>query len=142
MKFILAFFLSTSLCFGFNHNEAVAAVIIGEAGGEGYVGMQAVANVIANRKGTPFEVISKRYQFCAARSVVIDKTETWEQLIERRKRHARWGVALEMAEKIHELEDITAGSTHFHTPAVKPKWAKVLAFKKRIGNHLFYKEGS
>jgi len=142
MKFLIAFILSCSLCFGVTDNEKVAAVIIGEAGGEGEIGMQAVANVIANRKGTPFEVISKRYQFCAARSVIVDKTETWQQLVDRRKRHPRWGLALEMVEKIYELPDVTNGATHFHTPAVNPKWAKVLAFKKRIGNHLFYREGA
>ncbi len=142
MKFLIAFILSVSLAYGFDQNQAVAAVIIGEAGGEGEVGMQAVANVIANRKGTAFEVISRRHQFCAARSVVVDKTETWQELIDRRKKHPRWEVALDYAKRIEQLPDVTNGATHFHTPAVNPKWAKILAFKKRIGNHLFYREGA
>ncbi len=34
---------------------------------------------------------------------------------------------------------ITDGATHFHTTAVRPKWAKRLTETARIGDHIFYR---
>jgi spore germination cell wall hydrolase CwlJ-like protein len=35
--------------------------------------------------------------------------------------------------------DITDGSTHYHSVKVKPKWIKNKTFLGRIGDHLFYR---
>ena len=35
--------------------------------------------------------------------------------------------------------DLTDGSTHYHSIDVKPDWAKDKTFLKRIGDHLFYR---
>ena len=39
---------------------------------------------------------------------------------------------------IGSLPDMTCGSTHYHTLAVRPTWAKGRAARKVVGRHLFY----
>ena len=35
---------------------------------------------------------------------------------------------------------LTAGATHFHTRAVRPKWAKKFKKTATIGAHIFYRQ--
>jgi spore germination cell wall hydrolase CwlJ-like protein len=131
--------------------EIIAATIIGEAGGEGYVGMQAVADVIMNRavrsklpvsyEQQVYEVVIVPYQFSCLSSVVVAKTKSWAQIISAAKEHPRWPYALELTQRIYNktLLDITGGATHFHNLTVHPYWADRLTRTKRIGRHIFYK---
>jgi N-acetylmuramoyl-L-alanine amidase len=141
MKFVLLFLLSFASVFAsVSCNEVVAAVIIHEAGGEGERGMQAVAGVISNRTRAnrdAFAVVTRPNQF----ECITGKS--YDAFVAKAKRHARWAYALKLAEEIDNktVVDITGGATHFHNPSKTPWWAKKMAFTKKIGNHLFYREG-
>jgi len=143
MKLIFLFLSLAISAVAFDHNEAVAAVIIGEAGGEGNVGMQAVASVIQNRmvRKTAFEIVSARYQFSAVNAVIVSRRVTWEEVIVKAKRHKRWAYALELSKRLNSkaVIDITHGSTQYYaysSPA--PYWVKSFRYQKTIGGHKFY----
>jgi len=147
MKFLLLLLLLSPSLLAFNLTEAVAAVIVREAGGEGQRGMQAVANVIANRANnkTPFEVVNRKWQFSCVNSITVTKSDTWENVIAKSKRHRKWFDALELAKKVENknLLDITNGATHYYAPKkvkTNPSWAAKIEYKTTIGNHKFYRE--
>lgn len=133
--------LTTMLCLlgigaqAYTEQEAVAAVLVAEAGGEGYAGMRAVANVIQNRataSGTSrLVVINKRYQFSCLNAVTV------ESLIARSKNHSQWSTALSIASL--RLADSTKGATMYHAKSVHPYWADASQKTVTIGNHIFYK---
>ncbi len=142
---LTALSLSAPLVYAeFDESQAVAAVIIREAGGEGDVGMWAVANAIQNRanKKTPFEVVSAPNQFSSVSVVVVFHKATWEKIIEISSRHPQWERALSLAKDITNktLPDITGGATNFYSGNVKPNWAAKMKFITQIGGHFFYKE--
>lgn len=138
MKLLLLFV--TLLCSVRASSDVVAAVIIFEAGGEGKAGMQAVANVIANRSKTktPYEVVTRRHQF----ECITKHLNNQDAFVARAKRHPHWAYARELVERINDrtLPDITGGSTHYHNLTIVPYWANKIAFKGQIGNHKFYRE--
>jgi N-acetylmuramoyl-L-alanine amidase len=142
MKYLLVLFLLlSSVSFAQTEKQIVAAVIICEAGGEGANGMQAVANVIANRaaKGkTPLQVVTRKHQF----ECITKDLNNLQNFVNKASKHPKWQQALNMSEKIanKNLPDITGGSTHFHNTSMTPYWAKKIEFKVKIGGHLFYKE--
>lgn len=131
---IISLFCSVPI-FAYTPEEVVAAVIIREAGGEGPIGMQAVANVILNRannkKQEPFYVVTQKSQFATVSS----------EIIEAAKVHPRWQYALNLSEKVanKNLEDLTDGANHFYSGTQKPYWAKKMQFKVKIGGHYFLK---
>lgn len=122
----------------FQH-EIVAAVIVAEAGGEGYVGMEAVREVIANRarerKLTESHVVLEPLQFSCLNGVSAN------DLIEKARKHKRWNMAFGMAIEPPKTRH-TAGANHYLNPkTVKrlPKWASDKKWTVTIGNHKFYK---
>jgi len=127
-------------------DEIVAAVIIKEAGGEGNLGMQAVANVIHNRakksRQSHFAVVTRKHQFECIAPVVVRKKMTYSQFVSNAKAHPKFSYAFELVKKMKagSLPDVTKGSTHFHNPSMTPYWAKVLPLRVTIGRHLFYQE--
>lgn len=146
MKYLLLFILCVlPIHAEYSQTQVVAAVIIAEAGGEGEVGMRAVASVIQNRitaHKNAFGVVSKPYQFSCLNDVIVKKDSTFQAVIDKAAKHKRWAYALELANLINmkKVEDNTGGSTHYHTAAVHPSWDAKMTFKKKIGNHLFFKE--
>ena len=140
---ILALFVYAVPAYAYDKTDVVAAVIIAEAGGEGYKGMQAVANVIANRatiqKKTPYEIVVQPKQFSCI-SPVLEKEMTFEAFIAKHKKHKRWNDAKELTRTIYfsKLEDVTGGARNFHS-GPKPYWAKKMTFTVRIGGHSFYR---
>lgn len=125
--------------------DVLARTIWGEARGEGYAGMQAVANVIMNRvkRGgwyglTVTEVCKKPYQFSCwnvndvnyakIQNVTTDNNQFLQALD-----IARQAVA-------GTLPDITSGATEYHATSIEPAWnyAK-LEDVGTIGNHKFYR---
>lgn len=138
MKIVFLFFVSVITSYAASQIETVAAVIIGEAGGEGIAGMQAVASVIQNRaiRGrTPYSVVTRPWQFSCLNGVNHDK------FVANAKRHPRWGAALILAEEIENRKviDATGGATHYHAKRILPYWAASLTRTKEIGNHIFYR---
>ncbi len=140
------------------YSDIVAAALIGEAGGEGYKGMQAVMNVIMNRVrgGDPFrgavDVVLKPKQFS-----FFDKYnsggEKMQDIVAKAMQHPRWAEAKELAlvGMQRKLEDITDGATHYHVTRgkskVTPYWSSPKFGGKNsealatntIGSHTFFK---
>lgn len=124
--------------------DIVAATLIGEAGGEGEIGMQAVLNVIMNRSKNNFnnasKVCLKPWQF----SVWNDQKNNINGYIKEKKKHSRWSIALKLIDKARngKLPDITGGATFYVNPKVEdPEWRKKFKLTKTIGKHEFYNPG-
>jgi spore germination cell wall hydrolase CwlJ-like protein len=115
--------------------DIIAATLIGEAGGEGYRGMQAVMNVIINRSRKSNDIVRS-----AVQNVLKPKQfsffnkynaghEEMRSIIEKAKQHLKWAQASEIALTglSGKLEDITDGATHYHVfkgkSKVTPKWS-------------------
>lgn len=119
-----------------------AATLIGEAGGEGVRGMQAVANVIMNRTDGKFskasEVCLKPMQF----SMWNKKQDQLKEVISKAQQHSRWkdAILLVMQARDGKLIDITDKSRFYFNPKLaSPAWAKKLTKTVVIGNHDFYR---
>ena len=118
-------------------NQAIAETIAAEAGGEGFQGMQAVANVIANRARqqhkTPYQIVSQRKQFYGFNAK------------NRRKLYLQVKASADyLAANIMTLPDITGGATSFENINAfgKPSWAKKMIKTVTINHHTFYRERS
>ena len=115
--------------------QAIAETLAAEAGGEGYHGMQAVANVIAARARqqhkTPYQIVSQRNQFFGFTSK--NRRKLYLQV----KKSADY-----LATNIMSLPDITGGATCFENIRAfgKPQWTKKMIRTVTIKNHTFYKE--
>jgi len=123
--------------------DVVARTVWGEARGEGREGMQAVANVIANRVDRPgwwgrdwVSVCLKSRQFSAWNRRDPNRTK----IVAVTADDPMFRQALDIAARAvaGTLPDITGGATHYHTRAVSPAWASSLELKGTIGNHIFY----
>jgi hypothetical protein len=120
----------------------MAATLIGEAGGEGAEGMQAVANVIMNRAGGDFKKVGavclQPYQF----SMWNKKQKQVETVVASAQKHPRWSIAVNLVQKAMSatLPDVTGGATFYFNPKLAmPSWAEKFNKTDRIGNHVFYK---
>jgi len=121
-----------------------ASTLIGEAGGEGIKGMQAVANVIMNRARGDFSKVGavclKPYQF----SMWNGKRDQIKSVVHKAKAHARWKDAMLLIQQAKDgkLQDITGGSDFYFNPKLAmPKWANQFEKTYTIGRHDFYKHG-
>lgn len=119
--------------------EAVAAVLIAEAGGETnrVEAMTAVCEVIRTRckerKQTPLEVVVARKQFSCLNKTTIDA------LIVKSKKHKAWAKACEIA--AGPETQLTKGANHYCAGWVvkQTKWARERTPVVMIGRHVFYK---
>lgn len=121
--------------------EIVAATLIGEAGGEGEEGMQAVLNVIMNRANKNFnnaaKVCLRPWQF----SVWNDQKNNISGYIKEKKKHPRWNTALKLIKLAidNKLPDITRNANFYVNPKVEqPDWMFIYTPTKIIGKHHFY----
>ena len=134
--------------------DLIARTAYGEDNAGGSLGMQAVINVIQNRKrrggwfgGTWEDVILKPYQFSiwnaktvpayANDPVFIRYLDVIENVNEKNTSfaEARRLAALAYDDK---LEDLTAGSTHYKLPTAAAAWAVGKTPAARVGSHEFY----
>ncbi len=117
--------------------EVVAAVIMGEARGEGLDGMKAVAEVIRNRGGDPLKTVTKRKQFSCLNGRDV------AQFVQSMKSKAGWSVAYRLASVLYnnpaDIGNITKGANHYHALGCSPYWADESAITCRIGRHIFYR---
>lgn len=114
-----------------------------EARGEPVFGQVAVAEVIMNRVasdrfpstlcGVINQGTGKRYQ--------CQFSYTCDGLAERISEPAAYARMGKVARLVMDgaAPSLTDGATHYHTNAVRPKWAKVYTQTKRIGVHIFYR---
>ena len=114
-----------------------------EARGETVKGQFAVAEVILNRVkserfpdticGVIHQGTGKRYQ-CQFTYTCDGKAEN----ISEPAAFARVGKVARMTMD-GRVPELTDGATHYHTTAVRPRWARVYTRTARIGVHLFYR---
>lgn len=127
-------------------DRVVAAVIIGEAGGESVEGRRAVMHTINNRakqRGqTHYQVVTAKWQFSCLNG--IDP----QAYVALKMTHSKFQEALALATDFrlgNVGTDPTHGASHYHTPAVHPYWtAKSLGGKNskaritlKLGGHVF-----
>lgn len=123
-----------------NDIDIVAACLIGEAGGEGSKGMQAVMNVISNRAKGRAEAM--RGVVLSPKQFSVFNGKKPEDVVAKAKRHPMFAQATMIVRNsmMGNLQDITGRATHYHTPAVSPKWAKSLKATGQLGGHIFYRK--
>jgi N-acetylmuramoyl-L-alanine amidase len=127
----------------FSQNQVVAAVIVAEAGGEGEVGMRAVASVINNRARESGQsahyVVTRPHQFDGYWRHVKAKMRV-EDFVINMANHPRWAYAMLLARHIDAgtMPDYVNGAKFFHNQSLTPYWAKRFRYSGKIGNHLFY----
>jgi spore germination cell wall hydrolase CwlJ-like protein len=113
-----------------------------EARGESLKGQFAVAEVILNRVDSPLYprtvcgVVNARGRGACAFSYVCDGNSDKMRDSASRDRAAR--IARVMLDGAPRL--LTEGATHFHTHAVKPRWARKFTHTTTIGAHIFYRQ--
>ena len=127
--------------------DILARTIYGEARGEGYDGMKAVACVVVNRVKKPCwwgysvkTVCLKPYQFSCWNGqdpnlVVIEKVTNDDPVFSTARGIATLAVA-------GDLVDNTNGATSYYAKglATPPSWAVGKMPCAEIGNHLFFKD--
>jgi N-acetylmuramoyl-L-alanine amidase len=137
--------------FSQDEKDIVAAVLIGEAGGERDPGMQAVMNVIMNRAKKPERFVStvlRRRHFAMFNSATGNASgvnyDIVRSIVSDYKKHPCWNKAqILVSQATHgELPDVTEGATHYYSCKMPkaPLWAQEMKETTRIGNHIFMKE--
>jgi N-acetylmuramoyl-L-alanine amidase len=127
----------------------VAFTLLGEARGEGELGMYAVACVIEqrakNRKLTLVEVCLQEKQFSMWDNIHLTRLHGGEGSSTLRKlsRSPSWAYAKKISRAMlmdKKLDQsITKNADHYHNQQVKPYWANKVNKTIKIGNHIFYK---
>ena len=125
--------------------KVVAAVLMGEAWGEGERGMIAVAEVINQRSKdqgkTPLQVVMHRVGRTPAFSCLNGTTS--DKLVQKFKRESAYQTALQVArvacQTPEKLPGLTRRATHFTRTKERPWWAKNQKPVVVIGNHSFYR---
>lgn len=125
--------------------KVVAAVLMGEAWGEGERGMTAVAEVIHQRSKdqgkTPLQVVTHRVKRIHAFSCLNGTTP--DKLVKKFNREPAYQTALKVARTAcltpEQLPGISRRATHFTRTKERPWWAKNQKPVVVIGNHSFYR---
>jgi len=113
-----------------------------EARGESLKGQFAVAEVILNRVDSGLYprsvcgVVNSRGRGACAFSYVCDRHSN--KMRDRASRDRAGRIARVMLDGAPR--GLTDGATHFHTRAVKPKWARKFKHTATIGAHIFYRQ--
>lgn len=129
----------------------LATTLVGEAGGEGYEAMKAVANVLKNRgkdKGkSPAEIALEPKQFSMWNSHTVDGNDVknvFKMYVTDvyGKNSNIWNKAVKLAKKIKTLSDNTNGAKYYYNPdKVNPEWGDELNPNWKttvvINNHKF-----
>lgn len=129
--------------------DVLARTLYGEARGEGVAGMQAIAWVVVNRvrkgeprfKGNVIDVVMAPHQFSC-----WSKSDPNSKLCARvNESDPIFALAVYAAASVlsGEVRDMVGGADHYHATWMKPfpAWASKMKETKRIGQHVFYKDG-
>ncbi len=121
--------------------ECLATALYFEARGEGIKGQAAVAEVILNRVESP----SFPRTICG----VVNQSNgrgcqfsfTCDGYADRIREQGAWTVAGKIARAMIDgaPRQLTGGATYFHTPSVRPSWARRFDLTAKIGRHIFYR---
>lgn len=127
--------------------DTLARTIWGEARGEGYLGMQAVANVVINRVKASQRAPGGMWwgNTIAAVCLAPQQFSAWDDtqrplMLGVTPADQQFRMAQEIALKavLGQLPDNTMGATHYHTLAVRPSWADASKVTAQVGQHIFY----
>lgn len=137
---------SAGAWYSFQRNvEWSARIAWGEARGEPKGGMQAVINVMANRKDDPrypnslAAVARQRWQFTAFNKDDPNRPKL-EAVLEDDPQYKRAKRLATFAE-LGILWDLTDGATHYHSNIIdRPKYLDEAEVTITIGHHVFYRE--
>ncbi len=125
--------------------KVVAAVLVGEAGNQGCVGMQAVAEVVRERSQqlgkTPIAVVQVGNGSHCAFSCLNGTTSA--ALVRKHAAKPEYAVALQLARQLSRQPDSlgnrTRRATHFTRKEERPWWARGYRPVAVIGDHAFYR---
>lgn len=143
-----------------DEREALARTIFAEASGEGFAGMMAVGLVIMNRQLAKATWWGKTIKEICLKSSAkgVHQFSCWNEgdpnrariTVEEMPDSYEWSVCLFIADLILEdladrpgpqqLYDFTAGSCHYHTKAVHPRWSRGHAPALELGAHVFFND--
>jgi len=130
--------------YGAYHIDKSARVAWGEARGEPGGGMQAVLNVMVNRKRDPrfpstlSGVATQPCQFSAFNDA--DPNRRKLEAVGEENRHYKKAFVLAALAQINLLPDITSGATYYHTTDMpRPAYLADAEVSAVIGNHVFYR---
>jgi spore germination cell wall hydrolase CwlJ-like protein len=125
--------------------RVVALTILGEARGEGKIGMFAVGCIIQKRASernlTPAKVCLEPWQFSvwnAGQGKVKKESDLYHLWESKSMMYAR-KLARSVCDPKQTLTDVTGGANHYCAVSCKPSWARGKKPVKIIGNHKFYK---
>ncbi|MBT9175676.1 MAG: hypothetical protein DDT22_01360 [candidate division WS2 bacterium] len=144
--------------------QLICLTAYGEARGEGREGMQAVINVIHNRRLHPIRrfgdleileetrspyhaVILRRWQFSIFnlddrnRGIMLRLADP--RIFEGEARNNNFlKIAVELGELLRRgtLVDITGGADHYLRFDIRREWTRGMVFRGRIGDHVFWSE--
>lgn len=123
--------------------DILIKTILGEARGEGEIGMEAVAHVIANRAnsgrypGSPAQVALQPKQFST-----WNRGEGGNNPQQFRPGTPQYETAAQVIDRVFsgQSQDPTNGALFYHTPAVNPNWSREANRygTTQLGNHIFY----
>lgn len=121
--------------------RVVAAVIMGEARGEGRIGMIAVGEVIrqrcVERKQSPLVVVTARGEFSSKNG------KSSAQMVVKYSHLREYATALQVASMVcyrpYLLPGITKSANYFDSKRTTPWWAERAICTAIIGNHKFYR---
>ena len=132
--------------------EVVAITLMGEARGEGEIGLYAVGCVIQKRAQERELTLS---QVCLQNKINKNGVRVWQfscwndkpyietmkRLLEANTKQAKYAkmLARAMCKGWRLAQDFTGEANHYHANYVTPYWSKRFKPTKRIGNHIFYK---
>jgi spore germination cell wall hydrolase CwlJ-like protein len=127
--------------------QIIASVLVLEAANQGEEGMLAVLHVINNRAGgNPERAVGKvarRKAFSCLNTITSQAHPDYGPAIARAMKDRTWEQALQMVDNYCAGRlgyDFTGGATHY---CIDPpqSWHEQMAFTKRIGSHVFFREG-
>ncbi len=120
----------------YSHRDMIAAVLMGEARGEGEEGLRAVAQVVRNRGGDPLMQVLRRRQFSCLNGTTIEK------LTYKMKREKGWKLAQRIAEQLlsnpEQLGDETKGAKFYERTGHRAFWTARFRKVATVGNHDFF----
>ena len=135
-----------------SNEEVIAATLIGEAGGEGADGIQAVLNVLQNRAKKRNSSVARealRPKQFSMWNPIYSKKKSQRQIVDQFKVHKYYEDILKALKRYDpdkiKFKDITSGATHYYAHnKVLPFWAKKKTWQKikQIGNHTFGRDKS
>lgn len=133
--------------------KILVITLLGEAGGEGYDGMLAVANVLKNRtksgefksKGNEAKQALAPYQFSLWNPYTVQKkpfNDVAKHVLSVQKDSLP--KAIKIVKNLSGISDNTAGSTHYYKDTLSFPWEKDTGLTKwrfltKIGQHIFGK---